>query len=430
MPYFAKMGHNYHVLTEWLDMMKEQGADTSAIEKEVTQYLKELTKIARDLPISDKWTEPDELDAIKKLRPKGPRTLPFDLTDEQLYDKMLGAWLGRSAGCILGIPVEGHSKDMIEMWAKRFGQPYPLAEYFKTNPNTRDIHYNEPLDNFTRDNIDHVGPDDDLAYSVLGVLILEEYGIDFTMEDVGKAWVKYLPMACTAEHVALNNLKAGLKPPKTALKDNPYAEWIGADIRSDPWGYAAPGLPEKAAEFAWRDARVSHLKNGIYGEMFFSAAIAAAFVTDDIKEVLNIALTEIPAKCRMAQTVKETIKWCETDGEWNKTHERVAKKYERMSVAHTLNNAALTVMGLLYGSGDFEKTITLTVMGGIDTDCTGATAGSIMGAMIGAKNLPQKWIAPLGDRLTSYLIDKGEHKVSDLARRCCEIAKKVHGSVK
>lgn len=412
-------------MTEWLDVKKEQGADYGDIEKEISSFIKSMTKRVKALEGSYDEHEPDSLKGIKKLRPRGPRIMPLDLTDEQLYDKMLGAWLGRSAGCVLGIPVEGQSKQFIEEWAKKLGQPYPLAEYFADHPGIDRKHYSEPITSFYRDNIDHIGPDDDLAYSVLGLLILEEYGIDFTMEDVGKAWLKYLPFACTAEHVALQNLKSGLKPPKTATKDNPYYEWIGADIRSDPWGYCAPGMPELAADFAWRDARVSHIRNGVYGEMFFSAAIAAAFSTSDIKEILKVALSEIPAKCRVAKTVKQTIKWCEQDQDWNKTFDRVAKEYDGMSGAHTLNNAALTIMGLIYGGGNFEKTICLTVMGGIDTDCTGATAGSIMGAVLGAKKLPEKWIRPLGDNMTTYLIGEEEQKVTDLATRCCAVAKKA-----
>ena len=422
MPYYGKLAHQFHVLHEWMDLKREQGADIKPLEKEIAEFIWQANAKVRRLKSPGGQDEPDDLQAIRKARPDGPRVLPYDLTSDQLYDKMLGAWLGRSAGCMLGIPVEGKNRELVRQWAEKLKQPYPLTEYFKDYPGSSYTHYSEPADNFVKGKIDHVGPDDDLAYTVLGLLILEDYGIDFTPEDVGKAWLKYLPMACTAEKVALDNLKAGLQPPKTAIKHNPYCEWIGADIRSDPWGYCAPGLPEKAAEFAWRDARVSHLRNGIYGEMFFSAAIAAAFVEDDIRQVLNIALSEIPARSRMAKTVKQTMKWCHQDGDWSATHNRVINQYAGMSNVHTLNNAALTIMGLLYGEGDFEKTISLTVMGGLDTDCTGATAGSIAGTMIGAKKLPKKWINPFNDKLTTYIIGHEKHKISQLAKRCCKIA--------
>jgi len=130
----------------------------------------------------------------------------------------------------------------------------------------------------------------------------------------------------------------------------------------------------------------------------------------------------------MAETVRETIRWCEQDGDWDKTWHRFEKKYAGMHPVHTLNNACLTIMGLLYGEGDFEKTISYTVMGGLDTDCTGATAGSIAGAILGASKLPKKWIEPLGDTITTYLIGKERFSVSDLARRFCAVAKQVLAS--
>lgn len=424
MPYFGKLSHEFSVLLEWMDVRKEQGADLREIESAIAQFVKATARQVVRMPDPSKLNEPDTLAAIKLARPKTRKAPAYGLSDDHLYDKMLGAWLGRSAGCILGVPVEGKSRYWIEAWARKLGQPYPLADYFKDYCSVPGTHYSEPDGTFVKP-IDHIGPDDDLAYTVLGLLILEQYGIDFAPEDVGEAWVKYLPLACTAEHAALENLKAGLKPPRTALKNNPYCEWIGADIRSDPWGYAAPGLPEVAAEFAWRDASISHVRNGIYGEMFFSAAIAAAFVCDSVEQVLDYGLAEIPAQSRMAKTVRQTIKWVKTDGDWSTTWDRVAKQYAGMSVVHTLNNAALTIMALLYGEGDFEKTISLAVMGGLDTDCTGATAGSIAGAMLGARRLPKKWTKPLGDRLTTYLKGEEEHSVTDLARRCCSVAAKV-----
>ena len=124
--------------------------------------------------------------------------------------------------------------------------------------------------------MDGVPTDDDLNYTLLGLMILEEYGLDFTTDQLGEAWIKYLPFAFTAEGIALDNLRKGVPPMQAAEVDNCFLNWIGADIRSDPWGYAAPGWPEKAAEFAYRDAYVSHRRNGIYAAMFFSAAISAA----------------------------------------------------------------------------------------------------------------------------------------------------------
>ena len=427
MPYFRNLEREFSGLLSWLDLAKEQGADTKPIVNEAEKALKEFGKRAEKLkPGLTKYEEPSQYKAILKARPKGPRKLPLDLTDAQLEDKILGAWLGRGAGCVLGIPVEGRNKRFIELYAKKLGQPYPLAEYWKDYPDpTHFNHYSEPTENFLKGKIDHLGADDDLIYTVLGLLILEEKGLDFTAADVANMWDKYLPMACTAERVALDNIKKGMKPPRTALVNNPYSEWIGAAIRPDGFAYCAPGLPELAADFACRDATVSHIKNGIYGEMFWAATIAAAFAVDTPEEAMKIALTEIPAKSRMTETVKETIRWCKADGDWEKTWARFPKRYAGMHPVHTLNNACLTIMGLMYGGGDFEKTISLTVMAGLDTDCTGATAGSVLGAILGARKLPAKWIKPLGDTMTTYINGHPKESISDLVKRCCRIAKEA-----
>ena len=427
MGYFDKQSHRMGELHRWLEMRKEQGADVRPLVKEIDLAVARWIKEAEALkPEPGKYVEPNPLKDILAARPKGPRKLAYNLTDSQLQDKMLGALLARCAGCVLGVPVEGRPKSFIKEWAEELGQPYPLAEYWNAWWMGPDCgHYYDRMRDFLKPNLNHVAQDDDTVYTVLGLVILEEAGIDFSAEDVGRLWAKYLPVACTAEARALENLKAGLKPPKTALKNNPFAEWIGADIRSDPWGYAAPGLPELAADYAYRDASVSHVLNGIYGEMFFSAAIAAAFVVDSAEEALRIALTEIPAKSRMAESVKETMKWCRQDDDWEITSARIDMRYQGMHHVHTLNNAAITIMGLLYGEGDLEKTISITVMGGYDTDCTAATAGSIAGAILGAKQLPDKWIAPLGDRLRTYLIGAEEYSIKDVASRFCKIAKEA-----
>lgn len=425
MSYYPDLEKEFTFLLNWLSLRKEQGADLTEVSARVHSLFAELSTKLETMPVPAETLrkEPNDLQQIKAARPDGPRKLSCDLTEEQLYDRLLGAWLGRSAGCVLGLPVEGWTKKRIEEWARVSGQEYPLTEYWKMIPENHP-HYNDHIFDFLLDKIDRVANDDDISYTVLGLLVLEAKGADFTSEDVADYWVKHLPIACTAEAVALENLKHGLKLPEAAMRRNPYVEWIGADIRSDPWGYAAPGLPELAAEFAYRDARVSHIGNGVYGEMLFSAAIAAALVIDDPIECIKVGLTEIPAECRLAETIAQTLDWCEKDGDLSKTQERILTEYANMHPVHTNNNAALTVAGLYYADGDFDKSIAYTVMGGLDTDCTGATCGSIIGAIVGAKNIPEKWVKPFNDRLVTYLLDCSEFKITDLASRSLAVAKR------
>ena len=412
----------------WLEIAHEQGAPAEAMAATAERALNRLIAQAGRLkPSPDlEADEPNDLEAIRALRPRGPRVISKDMARAALRDRILGAWLGRCAGCILGVPCEGMTREEIAAACESLGQPYPLADYWRRDPKPARVSRLQygvtPRTGFLKPGLTCAGADDDLVYTLLGLLILEEYGPDFTSADVGQAWLKYLDHACSAEAVALRNLRAGLRPPKTARKDNPFAEWIGADIRSDPWGYAAAGMPELAAEFAWRDASVSHVRNGIYGAMYFSAVIAAALALDDVEEALRVGLTEIPRKSRMAGTVRETLRWVRGDKDWSKTVDRVYRRYAGMSRVHTLNNAALTIAGLMYGKGDLGKTISLTVMGGMDTDCTGATAGSIAGAVLGARKLPARWKRPLGEHAETYIAGHPRFTHTAVARRFLAIA--------
>jgi ADP-ribosylglycohydrolase len=285
-----------------------------------------------------------------------------------------------------------------------------------------------------RGNITHGVRDDDTDYTVIGLHYLEENGLDFTSRDVANQWQQHLPFHCvyTAERVAYRNLANGLLPPESAAFRNPYREWIGAQIRCDAFGYAAPGWPEKAAEFAFRDAAVSHVKNGIYGEMLFAAMIAAALVTNDLNEAIDAALAEIPLHCRLAEAMHATRRFCEA-ADWRDAWEQISAAYGHYHPVHTINNAALVLMGLLYGAREtdpalqYEKAITLAVHGGWDTDCNGATAGSVMGALLGAEQVPTKWTSVLKDRLESIVVGLTDNRLTDLAERTAKVARKVTG---
>ena len=394
--------------------------------KAIMENLSKL-KLKPDFP----YKEPSDLASIRNMRPKGPRKISIDLSDEDLIDKIYGGWLGRCAGCLLGKPVEGLNKEEIEKWLKT-ADAYPLNDYFpplSVLPEDASDWLRSRASRLEvlRGHIDHMVRDDDIDYTIINLHILETHGFNFTTEDVGKAWLSNLPFlrVYTAERAAYRNLVNGLTPPETATYMNPYREWIGAQIRADTWGYVTPGMPEYGAELAFRDARLSHVKNGIYGEMFITAMISAAFATRDIREIISIGLSEIPAGSRLSEAVKDVMEWRKKYADWRESWMRINEKYGHYHRVHTINNAALVLLGLLYGEGDFERSITISVMGGWDTDCNGATVGSILGVMLGADKIPEKWIKPLNNRIESFVIGYNNSRISDLAKRTFNLAKNV-----
>ncbi len=430
-----------------INQAREQGCERFSVEKiekkfltlkreETDQKIKKYEEILDELqalPVSSKfpYREPSEFNAIKKARPGEPEKMPFSLSDDELYDRIYGAWLGRCAGCLLGKPVESFEKEKIKKILE-YADAYPLANYFPFIPNLpEDLRYYASADtNQLLGGIEFMVRDDDIDYTVVGLITLEENGIDFSPDDVGHQWLSHLPykLVYGAETVAYKNLINGIKPPQTACYRNPYRESIGAQIRADIWAYVSPGDPEKAAEFAYRDAALSHVKNGIYGEMFMAAAISAAFATANIEGIIQAALSAIPQNCRLAEAARDVITWSKESRNWEDTWKKIIEKYGHYNLFHTINNAAIVLSALLYGGGDFEKTITIGVMSGVDTDCNGATSGSIIGAALGAKKLPPKWIDPLNDRVKSIVAGEADNRISDLAKRTFKIAKKVLSS--
>lgn len=420
------------------------GTDDARLEAVLARLL--ALPLRADFP----FVEPNDLAGIRAERPAGARCLPVPADADWLFDRLYGAWLGRCAGCALGKPVEGFmgphnglsSQERIREYLLGVGpDEYPLRDYIPQHSSSEARTGTVGCPASTREGIAFMESDDDIRYTVLGQIVLREKGSTFTPRDVGNAWLTHLPynFVCTAETQAYRNMVMGFgfhcgQGDDTdfdwvATHQNPYREWIGAQIRADSWGYAAPGRPELAAEFAWRDARISHVKNGIYGEMFVAAMLAAAFSLDDPVQIVEAGLAEIPRRSRLHADMRQVLAICRRHGfraaAFAAVLDEIYALLGHYSPVHTNNNAALVAAGLLLGGQDFEKVITIAVMGGWDTDCNGATAGSIAGAMLGAGRLPARWTAPLHDRLLSQVIDYHPIAISECARRSVEIAGRI-----
>ncbi|HEY5585429.1 MAG TPA: ADP-ribosylglycohydrolase family protein [Ruminiclostridium sp.] len=377
------------------------------------------------------YVEPSDLEGIRAQRSEGYRKKELTLSRDEIYNKVYGAWLGRCVGCLLGQPIEGWMRDRIYGLLKDTDN-YPINRYLSSEipeeiikkydiqPNGSKFH--DGIVKHWINNTKNMPEDDDTNYTVIGLKILERYGENFTPDDVAETWLMNLPVLhlATAERVAYRNFVACIFPPESAITDNIFREWIGAQIRADFFGYINMANPERAAEMAWRDASISHIKNGIYGEMFVAAMLAHAAISDDIEEIIKIGLSEIPKNCRLEKAIKEVVEWYESGVTWQQAIDKIHVIYDETNKydwCHTISNAMIVCIGLLYGGHDFEKTVAIAVMGALDTDCNGATVGSIVGMILGAKALPEKWIDPLNDKIKSGVDGFGLVNISELAKR-------------
>lgn len=397
-------------------------------EPAIDELFEEIRKLPKD-PFF-KYIQPNNLEDIRKQRPDGPRRLNMNLSEKELFDRLHGAWTGRICGCALGKPVEGWRYQRIKNFLIEQGE-WELDYYFKTKKGETYC----PAS--CRENIAYMEPDDDVHYTLIGLKVLEAKGPEFTWEDIPKTWNSSLPYSaiCTAETQAILNYN--IKTPRTAGNRsfttpeftrrfrNPYREWIGAQIRADGWAYACAGNPELAAEFAWRDACWTHTANGIYGEMFAAAVIAAAFVESDPYKIVEIGLSEIPAKCKLSEAIHESLAWIKEAKDFEEFIERLYKKYENMSGVHTVNNALIVVMSLFYGKMNPDRSICISIMAGLDTDCNGATVGSIVGAARGYENFGGKLAAPLNDTIKPMVFGFEQISCEALTERTLKVWKTV-----
>jgi len=395
----------------------------------------EAHKILADLMERDAVTpsvsvsEPNDLDVIRSLAPKihVSTSSPLHLNETELYDKVLGGWLGRAAGCLLGKPVERYKRSILREMLQS-NDEWPLTNYWTEKGMPQEVVERYPWKQrlgfeSLRENIECMPEDDDLNYVMLNLHVMETHGYNFTSNDIATAWLTTMPafQVFTAERVAYFNLLNGYEAPKSATHMNPFREWIGAQIRSDLWGYTCQGNPSLAAELAWRDACISHTRNGIYGEMFFSALIALAFTEENPRILVESALAYIPKESRLANAINFVLSLSVHSMEWEAVLDRLHAHFGAYHWVHSINNTALTVAALLAGDGGYEKTICNTVMGGWDTDSNGATAGSIIGVMKGAKALPSKWIGPLNNKIRSSLAGFDNSNFTDLAHRTIQV---------
>jgi ADP-ribosylglycohydrolase len=342
--------------------------------------------------------------------------------------RIKGAWEGRVSGCMLGKPLELVSilqgRDALRAYLED-NNAWPLRDYVPLSDN--------PLvklagEKSCKGHIERSEPDDDINYTVLALIMLEDHGLDLKTTHVAGAWLRYLPAAhtFTAERAAYRTLLKlvddtaviGLRPDLdlSECAQNEFSEFIGAQIRADMYGWVCPGNPKLAADLARRDASLSHTGEGINGAVFIAALAAAIPASNSIDEAIEAALKELPEGSASQEAVRFGISLVGKQDAVERLHE----KYKHLHPVHTINNLALVVWGILNGGDEFSKAIGDTVAAGWDTDCNGATVGGLWG--ISGKPVPKNWTEAWKGKVAVNLAGVGELKIQELTQRTKKVA--------
>lgn len=365
----------------------------------ITALLKNLVVNAKKDPDHPYWKTKlyDTFEAFA-AETTFPETLECDVNTEKFWDQTYAGWITQIIGAAYGTALEGYITPQLE---KMFGE---MDEYVRT-PNTMN---------------------DDITYELAFLNAFEREGYGVSSRDIAAEWLALVPAGWSAEQIALDNIRLGIMPPESGMLHNPFNEWIGAQMRGVICGMAAPGNAKLAAELAWKDGEVSHISNGIIGEVFNAMLAAMAYERNDVRGMMEEVIDGLPAEAEYTQIVRFALEQSKSHEDWRPAWKACEERVKTFNWIHTYPNAAAEVVALWYGDGDFEKTIVLSGKLGQDVDCNAAQILSVLGIMNGLAGVPEKWKAPFkNDKLETYVRSMKEMTISSLTDWTVNAVKKA-----
>ena len=310
--------------------------------------------------------------AVLAAQPGNPtRTISL----EDLRDKIEGGWAGQMIGVSFGAPTEFRYREQI---------------------------IEDPLPEWKPERIANALNQDDLYVDMTFAKVLDDKGINATTEDFGAMFKEAKYALWHANLAARRALKRGVPAALAGTpKYNAHANDIDFQIEADFVGLMAPALPRSATEIALRAGRVMNYGDGIYGGIFVSCMYSAAFFESDPRKVVEAGLACLPAKSPYALTISDVLVWSRQNADWKQTWRLIEKKWnsrepcpegarQPFNIDAKLNGAYIA-LGLLYGGGDFWRTMEISTRAGQDSDCNPSNACGILGTMMGYKRIPEKW---------------------------------------
>lgn len=380
------------------------------------------------------YWEPDALEDILAGAGDPPTLTPLD--DAAYIDRVKGAWFGRCAGMTLGKPFE---MNVGRQWIREYLEStdaWPLTDYPPAESKKLGLSLLKNCLPCTRGNVKYVQSDDDIHYTIMALLLAEEHGADFTLWDAGVNLMENIPFRqlWTSDRQLYRNLVL-LDPADGDLnaqcegigaRSNPWREGMCPYLKADLWGYITPGEPRKGAPLIHRLGSLSAVKNGLYGGMFVQGCVSAALsAKPDIQTILAGGLCNVPRRSRLYEAVCNVTRWYEETPDWETVCDKIYAAYGGWYFAGTINNLCFVTLALLNGALDYERTISVAVCCGTDTDCNAATAGSVIGAALGYGALPKKWIDPLHDEVRSFVAGFGWGSITELADRTVKLRERM-----
>lgn len=315
---------------------------------------------------------------------------------ETYKDKVHACWIGKNIGGTMGTPYEG-KREMQNISG------------FVTDKNV-------------------ILPNDDLDLQLVWLNAVEQYGpsrVDAQM--LGEFWISFVTPHWNEYGNGKANMKMGLLPPLSGDAFNNWKDSNGAWIRTEVWATLAPGAPDVAAKYAYEDACVDHgaAGEGTVAAVFVAAVESAAFFESDVRRLINIGLSKIPTTSRMHKSITLLLDCYDKGMDYIAARNAIFEANKDIGDGwfEAPSNVSYAMLGLLWGEGDFKKSMIYAINCGDDTDCTGATVGSILGLMKGTAGIPADWREHIGDGISTISIALGV--LHTVPKTCTELTERV-----
>ncbi len=310
------------------------------------------------------------------------------ITKHQLKDKIKGGWAGQTIGVTFGGPYEFRYQGTF------IGDYQSLLWY--------DGYLKKTM-------LENPGLYDDLYMDLTFVDVFEKYGLNAPVDSFANAFARAGYMLWHANQAGRYNILNGISAPLSGQwKNNPHADCIDYQIEADFAGLMSPGMPNTSAAIGDKIGHIMNYGDGWYGGIYVGAMYSLAFSYKDIRLIVKDALKTIPSQSEFYQCINDVIAWHKQyPSDWKQTWLEVQKKWandvgcpDGVFLPFNIDakvNAAYVVIGLLYGNGDFTKTLEISTRCGQDADCNPSSAAGILGALIGYERIPAYWKQGLAD---------------------------------
>jgi len=346
-----------------------------------------------------------------------------ELAWDTYLDKVQGGWMGKMIGVTFGQPWEFQyqntpigfditdwplSSTRMKDYRARANKPGDWTPITREAENQKIHIVHDFIIDSEKEHPSFGAPDnDDIYINILFLHCLRRYGIDVDPVTVAHEWDKRIRKVWHANDAGLENIRKGILPPDSGNpRYNLHADDIDFQIEADIFGMIAPGMPQVSNRYGDRMGHIMNYGDGVYGGMFIAAMYTQAFFAKDIREVVEKGLQAIPPQSLYAQLIRDVIRWHdENPNDWLKMWHLVQAKwgevdhcpdgYKQPFNIDAKLNGGYVVMGLLYGNGDWYKTMNYATRGGQDADCNPANAAGILGTLIGAHAIPAEYREPL-----------------------------------